>query len=208
MLDGSAVPKLIGATIPSVVGFAWDGKAWQQVPVQVDERDIVNPGKILHWPTANWPKNADGTDFTILVYTAPSTPSAGYTNYPTYTGSDSNPLFDANDQISFLSNDAGQKAPAATAAPPDTVNGIREEVKAVDPLNAGDVGYVYLFESSNAALSGGSAGTTGVHYDFSLDSGDYAATYKMGTGSPAEQRRRAEPGALDRHHGRVHAQLR
>jgi len=186
VFDGSAVPKLIGATIPSIVGFAWDGKAWQQIPVQVDERDLVNPGKILNWPTANWPKNADGTNFTILAYTMPATASAGYAAMsPTYTGTDSDPLFDANDQVSFLSNDAGEQVPPITAAPANTVAGVREEVKATDPLNTVGVGYVYLFESNRASLTGGSAGTDGVSYNFSLDSGAYEATYKMGTSSLA-----------------------
>jgi hypothetical protein len=54
-------------------------------------------------------------------------------------------------------------------------------VTATDPLATNQVGYVYLFHS--ATLTGGSAGTSGVNYTFSLDSGDYKATYKMGSGS-------------------------
>src|SRR5882757_2780121 len=86
VFDGSSLPLLIGATIPSIVGYSWDGNAWHQIPVQVDERDLVNPGKILHWPTASWPKNANGTNFTILAYTDPSASSPGYTSWATYTG--------------------------------------------------------------------------------------------------------------------------
>ena len=54
-----------------------------------------------------------------------------------------------------------------------------------DPLDSKGVGYVYLFKSSSSALTGGSAGTTGVHYTFSLDRGDYLTTYKMGVGALA-----------------------
>ncbi len=50
-----------------------------------------------------------------------------------------------------------------------------------DPLHTVQVGYLYLFHSDT--LTGGSAGTTGVNYTFSLDSGDYVSTYKMGSGS-------------------------
>jgi hypothetical protein len=184
VLDGSAVPKLLGATVSRVVGFSWDG-SWHQIPVQVDERDLVNPGQLLHRPTGSWAKKADGTNFTILAYTTPSAASPGYTSWTTYTGADSKPWFDSNDQVSFLADDSGQQAPAGTAAPAHTVAGIREEVKATDPLNSGAVGYVYLFASNRASLTGGSAGTTGVAYDFSLDSGSYTATYKMGTGALA-----------------------
>ncbi len=182
VLVGSSLPKLLGATVPSIVAYSWDGSAWQQIPVQVDERDMVSPGRIEHLPTANWPQVNDN-DYLVLAYTTPSTPAVGYTSWATYTGADSNPRFDANDEVSFLSSDTGQQVPAATTAPADTVGGIREEVEATDPLNTANVGYVYLFESNNPALSGGSAGTTGVHYNFALDSGDYEATYKMGNGS-------------------------
>ncbi len=132
MLEGSALPKLIGATIPSVVGFSWDGSAWHQIPVQVDERDMVSPGQIENLPAVNWPK-VNGVTYKVLSYTTPSAPAAGYTSWPTFTGTDSNPLFDANDQASFLANDSGKQAAAATAAPPNTIARIREEVKVVDP---------------------------------------------------------------------------
>ena len=41
VLDGSALPKLLGTSPMHVVGFAWDGSSWHQVAVQVDERDLV-----------------------------------------------------------------------------------------------------------------------------------------------------------------------
>ena len=55
VLDGAALPKLIGSDPMRVVGFAWDGSTWHQIPVQVDERDLVNPGQIYHRPTNIWP---------------------------------------------------------------------------------------------------------------------------------------------------------
>jgi hypothetical protein len=47
-MNGSTLPKLLGADPMHLVGFAWDGSAWHQVPVQVDERDFVSPGEIYH----------------------------------------------------------------------------------------------------------------------------------------------------------------
>jgi hypothetical protein len=183
VLDGTSVPKLIGSVPSHIVGFSWDGKAWHQVPVQVDERDLVNPGQIYHRPTAIWPTLAGTTTpYKILVYTPPPTLTAGYTAAgTTYTPVDSNAAFDANDQVSFLSNDTGQQAGSSVANPAGVVATTREEIKAVDPLASSNVGYTYLFRS--ATLTGGDAGTTGVKYTFSLDSGDYRATYKMGTAS-------------------------
>ncbi len=183
VLDGTALPKLLGGEPAHIVGFSWDGKAWHQIPVQVDERDLVNPGQIYHRPTSIWP-NLFGTTtpYKILVYTPPPTLTAGYTAAgTTYTPVDSNPAFDANDEVSFMGLDTGKQAGESVANPPGVDGATREEVKATDPLTAADVGYTYLFHSDS--LTGGSAGTTGVHYTFSLDSGDYRTTYKMGTAS-------------------------
>ena len=71
VLDGSALPKLIGTAPQHVVGFAWDGSAWQQTPVQVDQRDWVNPGQILNRPTSAYAKLPDSSPYNILVYTKP-----------------------------------------------------------------------------------------------------------------------------------------
>ena len=100
-----------------MVGFAWDGSAWHQVPVQVDERDLVNPGQIYHRPTTIWPTVPGGGAYKMLVYTPPATLSAGYTSAPTYTPSDSDATFDANDEVSFLANDTGKQAAGSVAAP-------------------------------------------------------------------------------------------
>jgi hypothetical protein len=184
VLAGSAVPKLLGGAPMHVVGFAWDGETWHQIPVQVDERDLVNPGQIYHRPPSVWPVLfGTSTPYQMLVYTPPPAPTAGYTVAPTYTPSDSDPTLDANDEISFLANDTGKQAEGSVAPPAGVDAASREEITAADPLAPSQVGYVYLFHSDT--LTGGGAGTTGVSYTFSLDSGNYLSTYKMGTASLA-----------------------
>ena len=183
VLDGTALPKLIGGDPSHIVGFSFDGTAWHQIAVQVDERDLVSPGEIYHRPTTLYP-HLFGTNtlYKILVYTPPASLTAGYTSGgTTYTPVDSNPAFDGNDQVSFLGGDTGKQAGSSVADPAGVDGTTREEVKAADPLAGTDFGYTYLFHS--ATLTGGGAGTTGVKYTFSLDSGDYRATYKMGTSS-------------------------
>jgi hypothetical protein len=184
VLDGSAVPKLLGANPMHVVGFSWDGSAWHQVPVQIDKRDYVSPGVIYHLPTSSYPNlYGTATPYKILVYTPPASLSPGYASDGTYTPPDSNPMFDANDEISFLAADTGEQAGSSVANPAGVDASTREEVKATDPLVPSQFGYVYLFHSTS--LTGGGAGTDGVNYTFHLDSGAYAATYKMGTSSLA-----------------------
>ena len=55
VLIGAQLPKLLGTAPRHVVGFSWDGSAWHQVPVQVDERDLVSPGVVYHLQTSNYP---------------------------------------------------------------------------------------------------------------------------------------------------------
>ena len=184
VLDGSALPKLLGTDPMHIVGFAWNGSTWTQIPVQVDQRDYVSPGQIYHLPTSNYPTlYGTTTPYKILVYTPPSILTSGYTSNATYTPTDSDPSFDANDELSFLANDTGEQAGSSVANPTGVDVTTREEVKATDPLAPSQLGYVYLFHSD--ALTGGGAGTDGVKYTFSLDSGSYTGTYKMGAGSLA-----------------------
>ena len=184
VLDGNALPKLLGGDPMHIVGFAWNGSSWHQVPVQVDERDYVSPGVIYHLPTSSYPTlYGTTTPYTMLVYTPPPALTPGYTSAGTYTPSDSDPQFDSNDQLSFLAADTGQQAGASVAAPTGVAKRTREVVKATDPLAPSQTGYIYLFHSRT--LTGGGAGTDGVSYTFSLDSGPYTTTYKMGSGSLA-----------------------
>jgi len=176
VLTGAQVPGLEGADPQHVVAFSHDGSTWHQIPVQVDERDLVSPGVIQHLPTSAYPKlSGTSTPYKILVYTPPPTTTAGYTTWSTYTPPDGDPTLDANDEISFLASDAGRTTDAA--APPGVDATSRTPLHLTDPID-GHTGTVYLFTS--ATLTGGSAGTTAVHYTFSLDSGDYRATYRIG----------------------------
>ena len=187
VLTAASTPKLLGTVPASVVGFAWNGTGWFQIPTQVDERDMVNPGQILHRATANYAKNADGTAFKVLAYTDLATASAGYKGWPTYTGTDSVPTVDANDEISFLATDTGKQIAVDTPAPADTLASSREEVKVTDPLTSA-VGFAYLFTSTSPTLTGGSGGTTKVNYQLILNASptaDYKGTYKMGTAALA-----------------------
>ena len=151
--------------------------------MQVDERDLVSPGQIYHRPTASYP-NLFGTTtpYKILVYTPPASLTAGYTSASTYTPSDSEPDVRRQRRAVVprqrhrqagcgLGHRSGRRRPEH----PRRGEGHRSARAVERRLRT------YLFHS--ATLTGGSAGTTGVNYTFSLDSGDYRATYKMGTGS-------------------------
>ena len=180
VLEGSSLPKLLGSSPPHIVGFSWDGSAWHQIPTQVDQRDLVNPGQILNRPTGNYASLPSGAPYDVLVYTNPAQSAPGYTWWPTYTGVASHSGLGDYDQVSFMENVAGQEAPAGQV-PANVTASTQEQITLTDPLNSSQIGYVYLFASPT--LTGGGAGTTGVSYTFSLDSGNYESTYHMGTGA-------------------------
>ena len=90
VLTGAQLPKLIGRAPARVVAFAWDGDAWHQVPVQVDQRDLVNPGRIYNRPEDRWAKRPDGSPYEMLVYTPPAA-ATGYRSYGTFTPADRDP---------------------------------------------------------------------------------------------------------------------
>ena len=209
VLDGSALPKLLGTDPMHVVGFSWDGSAWHQVPVQVDKRDYVSPGAIYHLPTSSYPDlYGTTTPYKILVYTPPASLSPGYTSASTYTPPDSNPMFDANDEVSFLAADTGKQA-ASLGREPGRRQRERPVRRSKPPTRStpSQFGYVYLFHS--AKLTGGGAGTDGVHYSFSLDSGSYTAYLQDGLElARTQQHVGLQPGALHRAHAVVRPEAR
>ena len=102
-------------------------------------------------------------------------------------GADTNPTYDADDELAFMVSDLGEKS-SATAYPTSTLNNFVCEVKVTDPLNSDLVlGYIYLF-LQNGSLSQ-DAGVDYVSYDFAFgnvpnnpnsinfDTDDYKTTY-------------------------------
>jgi hypothetical protein len=159
VLVGADVPKLAGVQPGSVVAFEWEGK-WRQIPVQVDERAVVD------YPTVRQGYQTAGRPFTHEAYT-----DAG-----TFAGPDPDPTLDGGDEIAFMAKDAGLDA-NAVGGPDGVVPSTRTQVTVSDPLDPGVKRYVYLFETDSGLDP--AAGKAYVHYDFKLDSGDYKTTYSF-----------------------------
>lgn len=163
VLTGADVPTLTGIAPHDLVAFRWDG-AWTQIPVQVDERDTKSFTTVYNGMVTS--------SVTELFYTDPST----------WTGADSDPTFDANDEVAFMSKDAGG-VPPSFSIPPHTVFGSGVEVTITDPLMPSQQGWVFLFHSDGSLDPG--AGQSYVGYTFSLNSGNYKTTYTLGDTHPA-----------------------
>lgn len=163
VLTGADVPSLNGIAPGDLVAFRYDA-AWVQIPVQVDERDMKTFGAVYNGSVPGYPAG----------YSAVST--LQYTDTGTFTGPDSDPTLDSNDEIVFMAKDAGG-LPPSSAAPAGVIANSGVKVTVTDPLAAGQTGYVYLFRQ-NGTLDPG-AGQSYVSYAFNLLSGPYKTTYNL-----------------------------
>jgi hypothetical protein len=168
VLKGAQLSKLSTATPAQILGFAWTGTAWKQIPIQVDERAMVNLGTVYHGGFA--------TNVSVPAYTSTKT----------WAGRDANKKFDADDELAFMARDAGLVA--ATSTPPaGTKVGTGVRVRITDPLAPGSEGYVYLFRKGpgGGKLKPG-AGKQYVSYKFKTLGGAYKNKYKFAAGPNPE----------------------
>jgi len=180
VIEGSAMPDVVAAGLDPdrVVGFRWNDEsgAWTQIPVQVDERVVVDFGS---QPADN---SSPGSVGTVYGNGSSGVTALQYADTGTWVGADSDPTIDADDELVFLARDAGDEAPGS-AAPPVSTAVPGKEIAITDPTNGG-LGWVYLFYGPVG--SDPSAGVDHVDYDFVLDGGDYLTDYKRADGPNPE----------------------
>jgi len=153
-----------------VVAFAYrDG--WMQIPVQVDERD-TRLFSAIYGSAAT--RNRNAASF------GQQTSGEAYCDPLTFTGADSDPTIDANDEIVFMASDAGVRV-TDSRAPAGARAGTGLEVEILDPLT-GDASYAYLFLQDGVLDP--SAGVRYVEYTFETLSGDYVKTYNTAGNDP------------------------
>jgi hypothetical protein len=165
---------LLGIVPGDLVAFRWDG-AWEQIPVQVDEREVMDLNRIY---TTSRPSCSDP------CYSNP--PNGGaihpeFTDPGTFVGADSDPTLDANDEVAVMAFDAG--GPRTTSVAPagvDPASAVEMEIS--DPLDGG-LGYVYLFEDTSGLDP--AAGKDYVDYHFNLTNGPYETGAYNPTGTGA-----------------------
>ncbi len=183
VIAGSALPLLMGKAPSGIVAFrrrqVSGQPTWQQLPVQIDERAVVDYGvRPVVAPAAGATGTVYGTPpvgLTALQYTDPNT----------FVGRDPDPKFDDNDELVVMLADAGSQALPGVAAPDGVVPGSGVELALVDPNEpAGGGHWIYLFVSAGALTP--DAGVDYVGYDFRLTSGAYRATYRRGNGPNPE----------------------
>jgi len=178
------VPPNVRTGIPvgEVVAYRWTGLAFEEIPVQVDQRYhycLSNPASefalysgtdkelTYAWDVESW-KKTDGE------CAAAYPPGEGPTPDPV-------PTLDDDDEIAFMASDAGIQAPLAVLSPPGTSEG--QAVAIVDPLDLASQKFVYLYRKA-----GGSSFTAAngyVDYTRDADADEWIDRYSIAADDPA-----------------------
>jgi hypothetical protein len=168
VLTGAEVPGLGTVAATDIVGFARRDGAWVQVPIQVDERVVIDLCEVYGKSSGRW--TASPACKTDQVLTSPV-----YADPETYTGADPDPLFDLDDEVVWMARDAGDRV-VTWADPPSVVIGSGVEVELMD---GEERAWLYLFERAEDSVDPG-AGAQYVSYEFTLlDGVDYLTEYDL-----------------------------
>jgi len=134
VMTGAQLTAYLGLNPADIVGFQFVGGTWTQIPIQVDERallDIVTPyGTVAG--SGNIPPPSPN-NLEVLYYCDPMT----------NIGADADATFDADDELVFMVKDAGDVSDGSF--PAGVIPSTCRQVAVEDPL--GGLGYVYLYEN-------------------------------------------------------------
>lgn len=181
VLEGSKFSSLIGKKIKDIIIYQYnDVRGWSEIPFQIDERDLVtakriygdiNPGDCFN---DSWCSGLE--NLKILTYTDKNT----------FTGPDSDPTFDVNDELVFMAKDAGRLGPEANF-PDGVISGSGVKVSIFDPIDDNEA-FVYLFLKDLKSNNTPSVPAEQyVNYDFNLVSGSYKNSYSQEKGPNIER---------------------
>ena len=154
-----------------IAAFRWADGSWEEVPVQVDERfpyflrndhsdfgiySQTDMELTYAWNVESWKKLAGqcSAEYPPGVVASP----------------DPVPTLDDDDEIVFMPDDAGVRAPLDAFGPVGT-DGIRQEIAVTDPLVPGSVSYVYLFQRDGGSSFDETNGY--VHYERHADADQF-----------------------------------
>jgi hypothetical protein len=181
VMTGAELPRLLGASPDSLAAYRYKpakGKKakrgkWIAVPVQVDERAVIDFGQT--------PTGAPGVQGTVYGTPPVGATALQYTDPNTFTGPDPDPTLDADDEVTFMSSDGGERAPSDVKHPRRVSRTGATRVVVQDPLTSAK-GWIYLFRANAPAAPPADY----VTYDFRLLSGAYKSTYHRNAGPNPE----------------------
>jgi hypothetical protein len=148
------LPGRTGVPIAKLLGYRWSGKAFVQIPLQVDEkftRYLTNnvSGFAFYSGVDQYTTYAFDREGYRFTDNAPGTPCSpiprkdpAYGNKRIVAEPDPIAGLDDNDEIAFMYRDAGDQAPSGAALPAGVAGA--NEIAVADPSNPGLVRYAYV----------------------------------------------------------------
>lgn len=151
----------------SVVAYRFEKGAWEEIPVQVDERFpyfLANANSDFAFYSGTDKELSYEWDVESWLKTA----GECYAQYPEGVTRTEDPVLtlDDDDEVVFMASDAGEQAPADRS--PEGANN-RLEVRIDDPLKPGAESYVYLFTRDGGASFDASNGYVSYQRDAEAD---------------------------------------
>lgn len=158
-----------GVDPSKIAAYRWDGEAFVEVPVQIDQRFpyfLANANSdfgiysgtdeelTYAWDTESWKKTAGQC----------------FAHYPEGAGAmaDPVPTLDNDDEIAFMASDAGPSAPADAPAPDGALSD-PYDVSLTDPFVPGEFSHIYLFTSEDGSSFGAEDGYVRYERDANAD---------------------------------------
>lgn len=169
VIKGSNLTYMLGVQPSLIVAYKFNGTSLVQIPLQVDEVVV----KDINTPYGS--NGCLGTSTNSLTWDVPF-----YADANTFTGADTDLLFDNDDELVFMAKDAGVKLDTCSPTPAGCINDTTCEVELRDPLDNALLGYVYLFKQNGTLTQ--NAGVNYVTYNFTYAS-NYQAAYDVCSGS-------------------------
>lgn len=175
VISGVDISCMLGENPDDIVAFKYTATSgWAQIPVQIDERvslDVSSP----YDPAELAATRANGREclwtstrnvaWNVLFYADPKT----------HVGADTNPNFDADDELVLMVSDAGEMRTGNTY-PAGTQSGSLCEIAIQEPLSSNAIlGYIYVFTQSGGLDQ--AAGVDYVSYNFTY-ANNYLTNYK------------------------------
>jgi hypothetical protein len=156
-----------GTPTHELLGYHWDGHAFQQIPFQVDEQFT----RYLQNSASGFAAYSGDDQHTTYAYDRegfrwtnedPSNPCLARPASPVAT--DPVKGLDSNDEVAFMASDAGPQAPPG-ATLPHGIASVRE-IRVVDPYDAQHPNFVYIMKAKAGGPESAFSASNGyVHYE-------------------------------------------
>jgi len=169
VFTGKDVPSLLGSNcVTTLVAFSWRGGRWMQIPLQVDERHLVDWYIVKGNECRLYNRN-----MTEIVYADDGT----------YSGKDEDESLDEDDEIVFMAKEVGEEEMEG-GYPDGVLEGIKLKLEVLDDTIKETLGFVYIFVSDVSLDQ--AAGAQEIYYEFKLlatneeGSNNYFDVYNFG----------------------------